>query len=267
MAKKMVFVDTSLCTGCKACSVACKVWNELPAEQTKLITSYQIHSDFTPQTWTYMTFTELYEEQKMKWLTRKAQCFHCAEPWCAKACPKKAIYQTDSGYVEIDHELCVGCGYCTANCPFGVPKVNQETQKSVKCTGCIERVENGLLPSCVNTCGPGALTFGDRDAMLDKANARLAVVQKTNPKAQLYGVTEMGGTTFCYLLMDSPEVYNLPANPKMPLSLIFWKDVVHPVGKFIMGAAASAVAVGVVVNFIKGNYRKDDHDSQQGGSH
>lgn len=265
MTKKMVLVDTSLCTGCKACSVACKAWNELPAEETQLITSYQIHKDFSPKTWTYMTFTEKYEEQKMNWLTRKAQCFHCAEPWCAKACPKKAIYTTDSGYVEIDHELCVGCGYCSTNCPFHVPKVDEELHKSVKCTGCISRVENDLLPACVHTCGPGALSFGEREEMLDKAQKRLAEVQKTNPKAQLYGVKEMGGTTFVYLLMDSPEVYDLPVNPKMPLSLFLWKDIVHPVGKIAMGGAAAAVVVGVLANLVRGNYRSGGHD--EGGKH
>ncbi|KJR45042.1 Formate dehydrogenase O beta subunit [Desulfosporosinus sp. I2] len=58
MTRKMVFVDTSKCTGCKACSVACKEWNELPAEKTQLLTSYQTQNAFTTKTWTYMTFIE-----------------------------------------------------------------------------------------------------------------------------------------------------------------------------------------------------------------
>ena len=267
MTKKMVFVDTSRCTGCKACSVACKCWNELPAEKTKLITSYQSHGDFTPTTWTYMTFTEKYEDGKVNWLTRKAQCFHCAEPWCLKACPQKAIYQTETGFVEIDRNKCVGCGYCTTNCPYGVPKVDPDLKKSVKCYGCINRVESNLLPSCVHTCGPEALSFGDRDKMMVKAETRLAEIQKTNPKAQLYGKDEMGGTTFCYLLMDKPEAYGLPVNPKMPLSLFLWKDVIQPVGKLVMGAAAAAVLVGVGSNLLRGNYRGSVHENEEGGGH
>jgi formate dehydrogenase iron-sulfur subunit len=266
----MVLVDTSKCTGCKACSVACKVWNELPAEKTKLITSYQIHSDFTPNTWTYMTFTEKYENQKMNWLTRKAQCFHCADPSCMKACSSNAISKTESGYVIVDHEKCIGCGYCATNCPFGVPKIDEVKKKAFRCVGCIERVENNLLPSCVQTCGPGALTFGERDVKLAEAKTRLAEVQKTNPKAQLYGETEMGGTTFLYLLMDSPEAYGLPVDPKTPLSLTLWKDIVQPLGKYAWSAAAIAVVVGGFSNLLQGNYRNRGHeenDSKKGGKH
>ena len=29
-----MFIDTTRCIGCKACQVACKAWNRLPAEQT-----------------------------------------------------------------------------------------------------------------------------------------------------------------------------------------------------------------------------------------
>ncbi|MHB8074216.1 4Fe-4S dicluster domain-containing protein [Desulfosporosinus fructosivorans] len=271
MTRKMVLVDTSLCTGCKACSVACKEWNELPAEKTKLITSYQTQNAFTTKTWTYMTFIEKYENQKMNWLMRKAQCFHCAEPSCMKACSSNAIIKTDSGYVVFDHDKCIGCGYCVENCPFGVPKVDPVLKKSFKCTGCIDRVENNLLPACVHTCQPGALQFGERDVLLATAKIRLTEVQKTHPKAQLYGENIMGGTTYMYLLLDSPDVYGLPLNPTIPLSLTLWKDVIRPVGGAAVGGAAAAVVLGVFVNLFRGNYRSNqssdssNSESKKGG--
>ncbi|HWJ03947.1 MAG TPA: 4Fe-4S dicluster domain-containing protein [Verrucomicrobiae bacterium] len=193
MAKKMVLIDTSKCTGCKACSAACKEWNELPAEKTTRIKSYQSMNNFTPTTFTYVTFDEKYENNKMQWLFRKAQCFHCSEPACLKACTSNAISKTESGCVVIDRDKCIGCGYCAENCPFGVPKVDKAVNKAFKCTGCIDRVENGLNPACVNTCQPGALEFGDTDAVLIKAKKRLVEVLKKYPKANLYGEKEMGG--------------------------------------------------------------------------
>lgn len=266
MARKTVFVDTSKCTGCKACTVACKEWNELPAEKTQLVTSYQTMKDFTPHTWTYLTFIEKYQNNTMNWYMRKAQCFHCAEPACLKSCSSDAINKTDSGYVVIDQDKCIGCGYCVENCPFGVPKVDDVRKKAYKCTGCIERVENNLTPACVQTCQPGALEYGNRDTLLPKAKARLTEVKKEHAQARLYGETEMGGTTFVYLLLDTPDVYGLPNNPTIPLSLSLWQDVVRPVGSLAVGGAAAAVVVGVLGNLLKGRYRSESSakDSSDG---
>ena len=270
MSRKMVLVDTSKCTGCKACTVACKEWNDLPGEKTQLVTSYQTMKDFTPKTWTYVTFTEKYEDQKMNWMMRKAQCFHCEEPACLKACSSNAITKNENGNVVIDQNLCIGCGYCVDNCPFSVPKLDAETKKAYKCTGCVDRVENGLAPLCVQTCQPSCLEFGERDALLPKAKERLAVVQKTYPRARIYGETEMGGTGFVYILLDAPEVYGLPVNPTTPLSLTLWKDVVRPVGGVAVGAAGAAVVVGVLANLLRGSYGKaaqEDKELEKGGKH
>ncbi|NLJ71991.1 MAG: 4Fe-4S dicluster domain-containing protein [Syntrophomonadaceae bacterium] len=258
---KMVFVDTSLCTGCRACSVACKAWNELPPEKTQLITSFQTQKDYTYDTWTYISFHEKYENGKMDWFMFKHQCYHCEDPSCMKACPSEAIYKTDSGYTLIDHEKCIGCGYCATNCPWGVPMVNPQLQKSFKCTGCIDRVENGMEPACVATCQPGALSFGEKADMQKLAKERLAEVKKTYPKAQLYGDNIMGGTTYLYLLLDEPKVYGVPAKPATPISLTLWKDLVHPLGGIAVGAAALAITGGVLANFARGNYRKKAEDN------
>jgi formate dehydrogenase iron-sulfur subunit len=265
--RKMLLIDTSLCTGCKACSVACKAWNELPAEKTQLVTGYQSQKGTTPNTWTYVSFHEKYENGKMHWLMLKLQCLHCAEPSCMKACSSKAIYQTESGYTLIDHEKCIGCGYCVTNCPWGIPQVDKAKNKAYKCTGCIDRVENGLLPACAHTCQTGAVQFGEHDAMMEKAEARLAEVKKTYPKANLYGDQLMGGTTYIYLLTDEAEAYGLPANPSMPISLSLWKDIIHPVGGIAVGAVAAAVGLGVLANAARGNYRRRVADNAEAGSH
>ena len=133
--------------------------------------------------------------------------------------------------------------------------VDPVTQKSYKCTGCIDRVENGLLPACAHTCQPGAIQFGEYNEMIKKARIRLAEVLEAHPKANLYGENLMGGTTYVYLLLDEPQAYNLPKNPSTPLSLTLWKSVIHPRGGIAAGAAALAVVAGVASNAAMGNYR------------
>lgn len=238
--RKMVFVDTSLCTGCKACSVACKAWNDLEAEKTQLITSYQSQAATTSNTWTFISMHEKYEDGKMEWLMFKHQCYHCEDPSCMKTCPVEAIYKTESGYTQIDHDKCIGCGYCEISCPWNVPKVDPVLKKSVKCTGCIDRVENGMAPACVSTCQPGALHFGERDEMMQLAQTRLAEVQKIHPKAQLYGHDIMGSTTYLYLLLEDPGFYGVPRTPATAGILNVWKDWVQPYGIWLIPLAAAA---------------------------
>jgi formate dehydrogenase iron-sulfur subunit len=178
-----------------------------------------------------------------------------------KACSSDAIYKEEEGYVLIDHDKCIGCGYCVANCPWNVPKVDNTIKKARKCTGCIDRIKNGLLPACVATCQTGALSFGDRDEMMEKAKARLAEVKEKHPKANLYGDQFMGGTTYLYLLLDDPEVYGVPAKPSAPVSLTLWKDIIHPLGGIAAGAAGAVVVLGVLANALRGNYSKRLRDN------
>lgn len=262
MTKKMILVDTSKCTGCKACSAACKEWNDLPAEKTSLVKSYQTMKDFTPTTFTYVNFDEKYENGNMLLMMRKAQCFHCGEPSCLKACTSNAISKTEDGFVVIDHSKCIGCGYCEQFCPFGVPKVDKVASKSFKCDGCVERITNDLKPACVSICQPGALEFGDADVMMEKAQQRLLAIQEKNPKANLYGDKIMGGTNYMYILLDDPKEYGLPADPSTPLSLFLWKDLMKPLGVVAIGGTVAAVAVGVVANTVKGNYKHDPFADQ-----
>lgn len=267
MAQEMtVFYDASKCTACRACSVACKQWQGLPGEKTSLVGSYQSQRDFTPLTWTFISFRETTQDGRLAWLFRKEQCMHCSEAACMKACNYGAIGRTPYGFVVIDQDRCIGCGYCVTNCPFHVPRVDQATRKAYKCHGCPDRVEHGLAPACVKTCQPGALTFGERQAMLQAAAARLAGVQPVYPQANLYGVRELGGLHFTYLLLRPPAFYGLPAQPSMPISLTLWKDVVRPLGGLGVAGALAAAAVGFVLTRT-GGADKEQHRDKEAGLH
>ena len=85
-------VDIDLCIGCKACEVACKEWNDLPAEHTANFGSYQSHEDLSASTWDLMRFNEVeLPNHDVAWLIRKDSCLHCEEPGCLLACPAPGI--------------------------------------------------------------------------------------------------------------------------------------------------------------------------------
>ncbi len=265
MAERMsVLYDASKCTACQACSVACKQWNVLPAEKTTITTSIQGHNDFTPKTWTFIHFQESFENKKMEWLFRKEQCMHCGDAACKKSCNHDAISHTDKGFVVIDHDKCIGCGYCVTNCTFHIPRVDETTKKAYKCTGCPERIANGLKPACVLTCQPEALVYGDRKTIVKMAQDRVKALLPKHPKANVYGATSLDGLNFTYVLLREPAYYGLPANPSVPVSLDLWKDIVRPFGGFAVAGALVATAVGFIMTRGKSNQASKHDDSDKG---
>ena len=95
------------------------------------------------------------------------QCQHCATPECVTVCPTGASVKTENGTVQIDKELCIGCGACLSACPYGVRYINEDSNVAEKCTLCSQLVEQGELPACVSQCGARARFFGDLDEGID----------------------------------------------------------------------------------------------------
>jgi len=104
-------------------------------------------------------------------------CNHCTEPPCVRVCPTKATFKREDGIVMMDYHRCIGCRYCMAGCPYGARSFNfmdprpyikeqnplfpTRTRGVVeKCTFCVERLAQGLMPACVEAAG-GAIYFGD----------------------------------------------------------------------------------------------------------
>jgi len=88
-------------------------------------------------------------------------CNMCKKPSCVQVCPVGATFKTPDGFVLVDKERCVGCGYCIQACPYSVRFLNPVTHTADKCTWCYHRVRKGLLPACVNVCPANARKFGD----------------------------------------------------------------------------------------------------------
>lgn len=268
------YIDVTKCDGCRACMVACKNWNDLPAEHTDFLGSVQSHTKTTADTWNVLQYIE-HENSKggLEYLFRHSSCFHCTDAACQKVCPESAISYTDFGSVVIDQDKCVGCGYCVQNCPFEVISLkeykdkNGETyRKSHKCTMCTDRLEEGLQPACVTTCHTGAMEFGKKDEMIRKAEKRVNEIKGRFPNAMVYNPPGVGGTHTVYVLAERPSVYGLPENPKVPTSAVVWKDYAQPIGKMMLGATTMAVVAGFVSNklFNKGGH---GHEEEGGEDH
>ena len=138
-------VDVRKCIGCQACTVSCIMENAAPENSFRTVVStYEVKED--KRCGTYM-------------LPRL--CNHCANPPCIPVCPVGATFQRKDGVVVVDGDRCVGCAYCVQACPYDARFINHETGKADKCTFCAHRVDEGLLPACVETCVGGARIFGD----------------------------------------------------------------------------------------------------------
>jgi formate dehydrogenase iron-sulfur subunit len=267
------FVDVTKCDGCRACMVACKNWNDLPAEPQDFLGSAQSHTKTTADTWNVLQYIEHENASgNLDYLFRHSACFHCADAACEKVCPENAISYTEFGSVVIDHEKCVGCGYCVNNCPFEVISLkeyidkNGDTYKKAnKCTMCTDRLEEGLQPACVTTCHTGAMEFGDKAAMIKKAEERVSQIKDRYPNAQVYNPQGVGGTHTVYVLAEKPSVYGLPENPKVPTSAVLWKDYAQPLGKMMIGATTMAVVGAFITNTIISKTKKGKEED--GGDH
>jgi formate dehydrogenase iron-sulfur subunit len=197
---KGVLYDATKCIGCRACQVACKQWNELPAVATVNTGTCENPPRMDAYTFTKIHFTELEDKGKFQWVFNKLQCMHCEHPACVEACIVGALEKRPEGPVTYDDHKCIGCRYCQVACPFGIP--NFEWDKPMpwirKCTFCADRQGAGLKPACVTTCPTGALKFGERDDLIAEARERIAAAPGRYVD-HIYGEHEVGGTHWLYI--------------------------------------------------------------------
>lgn len=247
MATRMtMLVDTSICIGCKGCEVACKQWNELPAEIRGFTgVSYDNTLALSDKTWCHVGFIEQGEvpSADFRWLFVSDRCKHCGEAGCLEVCPTGAIYRTDTGAVNINASVCNGCQNCVSACPFGVVSLNHDTGVANKCTLCSDRTEVlGREPACVAACPTDALVWGSREDMINLADQKQARLRSNGVRADLYGKDELGGLNVMFLLQDAPEVYGLPSDPRLPQEHV-------PAGYTFTAAGSILLGLAAVVSF------------------
>ena len=219
------YTDTTVCIGCKACEVACKEWNQLPSTNGGVNTlsgnSYDNTRRLDGIHWRHVKFIEQFSEDRTdgRWLLMSDVCKHCVQAGCLEVCPTGAIIRTEFDTVVIQSNACNGCRDCIAACPFGVIEMNPTSGTAQKCTLCYDRLQSGLEPACSKACPTQSIQFGTIRQLQDRARKRVEQLQQAGEKrAYLYGADDkiLGGLNSFYLLVDKPEVYGLPADPKMP---------------------------------------------------
>lgn len=156
------FVDSSKCTGCKTCQVACKDKNTLPVGVNFRRVYEYAGGEWTPgvkDTWHQNVFAYYLS----------ISCNHCATPACTKVCPTGAMHKrSEDGLVVVDNLVCIGCRYCEMACPYGAPQYHPEKKYMTKCDGCYELISQNKKPICVSACPLRALDFGPIDELRQK---------------------------------------------------------------------------------------------------
>jgi formate dehydrogenase iron-sulfur subunit len=147
------------------------------------------------------------------------------------------LFRTEFGTVVIQDDVCNGCGTCVAGCPFGVVERRSDgtyatserksdslahdfvTGVAQKCTLCYDRLVEDQIPACAKTCPTTSIKFGNHDELAELARQRVAQLHaQGRTEARLYGANErdgVGGIGSIFLLLDEPEVYGLPPDPRV----------------------------------------------------
>jgi Fe-S-cluster-containing dehydrogenase component len=257
--------DSTLCVGCKACVVACreannthpefntedKLWDtplDLDADTLTVIKAYREGSGMTK------------DQEKDGYAFMKKSCLQCIDPSCVSVCPVKAMTKNpETGIVSYNPDNCIGCRYCVAACPFGVPRFEYDKTfaRLRKCELCKPRLAEGKIAACAEVCPTGATLFGPVTVLRAEAERRHRLVpgeraffprktadstdvhEKPAPHyvAETYGLTEVGGTQMQLLSAVSFEKLGMPVLPKK--SFVATSETIqHTLYKGMMAPAA-----------------------------
>jgi phenylacetyl-CoA:acceptor oxidoreductase subunit 1 len=187
-------IDLRKCFGCRACTIICKETNQVALDQ-----------------WRRVIDGGVSETTNRQRIFLPMSCMHCSDPPCLEVCPTTATYRRTDGIIDVNHNLCIGCGYCVVACPYqarsiishngydsesesdpsGSPTNRVEVERDgvcTKCNFCLPRLDAGLAqglqpgvdpaasPACVVSCSANALHFGDLD---DPTSAVSQLIRET----------------------------------------------------------------------------------------
>jgi len=172
-------IDTTKCTGCAVCVVACKdeyVGNDFPPySKGQPDTEYgyygqSAYPDGSPtagvwvvpgQSWMKDSEIESGTYPNVKAQFVVMPCLQCANPPCVSASTGGGAYVRPDGIVILDPVKSVGQSQIVDACPYGRIYWNDQLQIPQKCTFCAQNIDAGKNPKCVDACPNSVITFGD----------------------------------------------------------------------------------------------------------
>ncbi len=196
--------DMTACVGCHCCEVACNEQNNNPAD-IKWRRVGEMETGSFPDT------LQLFNSMS---------CNHCIDPACLNGCPTNSYIKLDNGIVFHVDEDCIGCQYCTWNCPYEVPVFHKERGIVTKCHMCVDKLEAKQTPACVQACPAGAISIEvvDKDEWIANGMKKEGVaphlpdVEITKPTTR-YTLPEIGEGE----IRPADEHILKPAHPEFPL--------------------------------------------------
>ncbi len=185
-------IDLDKCTGCGTCAAVCRQENNVP-----VVGSAQA-GEKRAIYWMELVPLEGGEDHGGIQKVAPRPCMQCDNPPCTKVCPVRATYKNPEGLVAQVYPRCIGCRYCTNNCPYSAkffnwyepswskgqkralnPDVSVREKGVVeKCSFCHHRLikarerarmekrelaPDDYIPACMETCPAEAISFGDLD--------------------------------------------------------------------------------------------------------
>jgi len=148
----LLVANAAKCTGCQRCELNCTLANDgeyVRPYMARLRVRDNVNFGTGGPTEDFAHGGGNYGE----WSMEPDTCKQCGDAPCLNACPVKAITVSEvNGARVINKNECVGCGACVKACPWGMPRIDPETNVSTKCINC---------GACVRGCPTSALKMID----------------------------------------------------------------------------------------------------------